>query len=171
MLLHLRSGWCNAEHRHNSHNRKTAAACDYTTMPRELLPRLNYASNYDEGRFPYVTQSTVNDVRAMRFIRSKANTHNRIFKEHWAALQPKLAEYAATGTGSIAEAILYTDCKWLGQDAHERPSGSKSAAARNRKQKQGTHDDSAQDSSDEDAEEGAVHLQTIHVYYYVVEAS
>jgi hypothetical protein len=151
-LLNVRTGWCNAEHRHNSHNRKTAAACDYTTMPRELLPRLNYASNCDDTRFPYVAQNTVNDVRAMRFIRSKANAHNRMFKAHWAALQPRLAEYATSGTGSIAEAILYNDCKWLGQQAHERPSGSKSAAARNRNRKQGTNDGSAQDSSDEDAE-------------------
>jgi hypothetical protein len=120
MLTKLRRGWCDANCRHSSHNRKTAAACDCTAMPRELLPRLNYAINNDDTCFPYIAQSTVNDVRAMRFIRSKANAHNRIYKEHWAALQPRLAEYATGGSGTIAEAILYNDCKWLGQKAHER---------------------------------------------------
>jgi hypothetical protein len=133
MLHTLKRSWYGAKSRDNNHNKKFAAVCDCTAMPRELLPRLYYASNYDDACFPYVAQSTVNDVRAMRFIRSKANTNNLAYKEHWAALQPRLAQYAATGSGSIAEAIVYNDCQWLGQQAHERPSGGKSTAARNRK--------------------------------------
>jgi hypothetical protein len=84
-------------------------------MPRELLPRLTRASEYTPSKFPYATQHTLNDVRAIRYARSKANAGKKRAR-HWSTLQVRLREYAATGRGTFAEAIVYNDCYWLGQE-------------------------------------------------------
>jgi hypothetical protein len=108
------------------HSSAASAACDHVHMPRELLPRLGIYSNSDT--FPYLSQATVDDVRAMRYLRTRHSTR----AAHWAVLQQRLQQYAATGAGTVAEAIVYNDCYWLGQVAHEEPSGARTQAAQRR---------------------------------------
>jgi hypothetical protein len=108
------------------HSSAASAACDHVHMPRELLPRLGIYSN--SNTFPYLSQATVDDVRAMRYLRTRHSTR----AAHWAVLQQRLQQYAATGAGTVAEAIVHNDCYWLGQVAHDEPSGARTQAAQRR---------------------------------------
>jgi hypothetical protein len=110
------------------HSSATSAACDHVRTPRELLPRL-YSSSSSVNTFPFVSQATADDVRAMRMIRSS----HSIRPAWWAVLQPRLQLYAATGAGTVAEAIVYNDCFWLGQVAHEEASGARAQAGQRRR--------------------------------------
>jgi hypothetical protein len=104
----------------STHNTPTAAACNHELMPRELLPRIGHYTSYTPDTFPYVSQSDIDDVRAMRYIRGKANfaQHCTWQREGWHLLQARLQQYASTGKGSIAEAIVVNDYNWRGQIAH-----------------------------------------------------
>eukprot|EP00953_Heterococcus_sp_UTEX-ZZ885_P003546 2428-Heterococcus_DN1.PRE.2 len=126
-LHDLRAHWAKT----SSHSRKSAVACRHTVMPREALPRLvSPCSNSADG-FPYIAQQTASDVRAMRAVRSRANG-TTVDSARWDVLQQRLQQYAASGAGTIAEAIVCNDCYWLGQLAQEKPSGGKAKAAQNR---------------------------------------
>jgi hypothetical protein len=111
------------------HSSAASAACDHVHMPRELLPRLGSRSTVSPDAFPYLSQTTIDDVRAMRLIRA---THSKRALQ-WAVLQSRLQQYASTGAGTIAEAIVYNDCYWLGQIAHEVPSGAESTGSLSRR--------------------------------------
>jgi hypothetical protein len=108
------------------HSSAASALCDHVHMPRELLPRLSTYSS--PQTFPYVSQAITDEVRAIRYLRSR---HNDMSMQ-WAVLQSRLQQYAATGAGTVAEAIVYNDYYWLGQVAHEEPSGARSQAAQRR---------------------------------------
>jgi hypothetical protein len=87
-------------------------------------------------------------VRAMRFVRADRSSTGRV--KQWHTVQSRLLQYADTSAGTLAEAILYNDCYWKGQTAHETPSGSKSEAAkrrRNTKKAKGVSDESSDDSA------------------------
>eukprot|EP00953_Heterococcus_sp_UTEX-ZZ885_P016377 9209-Heterococcus_DN1.PRE.2 len=112
----------------NSHNSSKSAACNYSMMPRELLPRLRSYTNHAPYAFPFVIEAVVDDIRAMRYIRSSRDK----LRAGWHCLQAKLQQYASTGKGSIAEAIVVNDCWWSGQIAYEAPSGNKSQAVKRR---------------------------------------
>jgi hypothetical protein len=142
-LREVRNRW---RKENSTHNRQTAAACNHELMPRELLPRIGYYSSYTSDTFPYVSQSDIDDVQAMRYIRSSANTtyQAKWQREGWQLLQARLQQYASTGKGSIAEALVVNDYNWRGQIAHTVPShkhasSSNTAAA----------DDNDDDSADE----------------------
>ena len=54
----------------------------------------------------------------MKYIRG----HNGVTRgcaAMWQTLQPRLQQYAKTGKGSFAEAIVYNYYYWKGQVAHE----------------------------------------------------
>jgi hypothetical protein len=112
----------------SKHSKRGAAACNLELMPRELLPRLRYYFKHTVDKYPYVPLSVVNDVRAMRYIRSH---HNSCSKD-WQMLQARLQQYASTGKGSIAEAIVVNDCYWQNETAHAVPCGNTSQAAKRR---------------------------------------
>jgi hypothetical protein len=112
----------------NSHNSSKAAACNYVMMPRELLPRVHSYSKQAPHAFPFVPQAVVNDVRAMRYIRSCRDK----LPTGWRSVQARLQQYASTGKGSVAEAIVVNDYWWGGQIAHDIPSGKKSQAVKRR---------------------------------------
>eukprot|EP00953_Heterococcus_sp_UTEX-ZZ885_P003553 2429-Heterococcus_DN1.PRE.2 len=131
-LHDLRTHWAKT----SSHSRKSAVACRHTVMPREALPRLVSPCSNSADRFPYIAQQTASDVRAMRAVRSRANG-STIDSARWDVLQQRLQQYAASGAGTIAEAIFCNDCFWLGHEAHERPSGGKAKAEQNRQKKNG----------------------------------
>jgi hypothetical protein len=99
-------------------------------VPRELLPLLGANSKSSPNKWPYCSQSTTDDVKAMRFIRSKHSTAS--YTDMWRTLQSRLHTYATTGKGSIAEAIVHNDCYWKGELAYEVPSGKKSQALKRR---------------------------------------
>jgi hypothetical protein len=134
-LRDIRAHWADT----SSHSRKTAAACRHTVMPREALPRQSSARSHTAAdQFPYIARQTVRDVRAMRSVRSKANG-NAKSRERWSVLQQRLQQYAASGAGTIAVAIVCNDCYWLGQVAREKPSGGKAKAAQNRQKRDSSH--------------------------------
>jgi hypothetical protein len=107
-------------------------------MPREALPRLVSPCSNSADRFPYIAQQTASDVRAMRAVRSRANG-TAVDAARWVVLQQRLQQYAAGGAGTIAETIVCNDCYWLGQVAHEKPSGGKAKAAQDRQKNNHRH--------------------------------
>jgi hypothetical protein len=110
------------------HSSAASAACDHVHTPRELLPRL-YSSSSNPDAFPYVSQATFDDVRAMRLLRSSSNNKGKhlALLQSRAVLQQRLEQYASTGAGTVAEAIVYNDCFCLGHLAHEQLSAANSA--------------------------------------------
>jgi hypothetical protein len=54
----------------NSHNSSKSAACNYSIIPRELLPRVRSYTTQTPHAFAFVPQAAVDDIRAMRYIRS-----------------------------------------------------------------------------------------------------
>jgi hypothetical protein len=133
-LHDLRTHWAKT----SSHSRKSAVACRHTVMPREALPRLVSPCSNSADRFPYIAQQTASDVRAMRAVRSRANG-TAVDAARWVVLQQRLQQYAAGGAGTIAETIVCNDCYWLGQVAHEKPSGGKAKAAQDRQKNNHRH--------------------------------
>jgi hypothetical protein len=115
----------------SKHYSTQSAACDYTRMPRELLPRCGGNQTQSPATWPYLRQTTVIDVRAIRCIRSERL--RAPYTAMWHTLQQRLEQYAATGAGTVAEAIVYNDYWWNGQLAHEEPSGGKSKAVKRRR--------------------------------------
>jgi hypothetical protein len=115
------------------HYTSTSAAADTTRMPKELLPRMGPNSTTTPTTWPFLSQSSIDDVRAMRYIRSQHST--AAYSTAWQALQLRLQQYAATGAGTIAEAIVCNDCYWCGDAAHEKPSGRRAQVAQRRWQK------------------------------------
>eukprot|EP00953_Heterococcus_sp_UTEX-ZZ885_P010420 6082-Heterococcus_DN1.PRE.9 len=65
-MAHVRDCW-SVDSKHYS---KSSATCDHAHMPRELLPRLGPNSTVTPDKLPYLSQSSINDVRAVRYIRS-----------------------------------------------------------------------------------------------------
>eukprot|EP00953_Heterococcus_sp_UTEX-ZZ885_P012668 7260-Heterococcus_DN1.PRE.3 len=119
--------WCPQ----SKHYSKQSATCDHTHMPSALLPRMGRSSCIAPDKWPYLSQSTVNDVRAMRIVRSCSNSSSSRLAM-WQKLQQRLQQYAATGAGTVAEAIVTNDNWWSCQVAHELPSGGKSKAMKRR---------------------------------------
>jgi hypothetical protein len=113
----------------STHYSKQSATCDHEHMPKELLPRLR-AKHMSPDKWPYVSQSTVNAVKAMRTIRSTAASTQTSTTAMWLKLQPRLQQYDATGAGTVAEAIVSNDYWWSGQVAHEQPTKANSQAAK-----------------------------------------
>jgi hypothetical protein len=122
----LKSCW----RRNSKHYSNLSATCDHAHMPRELLPRLGANNTVMPDKLPYLTQSTINDVKAMRYIRSAHAS--RSYATMWATLQARLQQFATTGAGTVAEAIVANDYWWNGQLAHELPSGGRSKAMKRR---------------------------------------
>jgi hypothetical protein len=114
----------------SAHWHQNSPTCDVVNMPRELLPLLGRNSNSSPNKWPYCSQSTIDDVKAMKYMRS---SHSRPSCSKMSlTLQSRLQQYADSGQGSIAEAIVYNAYYWTGQLAHEPPSGPKSDAAKRR---------------------------------------
>jgi hypothetical protein len=65
-LTHWRAG--------SKHYSKSSATCDHAHMPRELLLRLGPNSTVTPDKWPYLSQSSINDVRAVRYIRGCSAT-------------------------------------------------------------------------------------------------
>jgi hypothetical protein len=126
-LSNMRQCWSAS----SEHYSKQSATCDLAQMPRELLPRVAAASTVTPDKWPYISQSTINDVLAMRYVRGAQSTVT--YGNMWATLQPRLQQYAGTGAGTVAGAIVTNDCWWTGQVAHEPPSGGRSLAAQQRR--------------------------------------
>ena len=117
----------------SKHYSKLSATCDHAHMPRELLPRLGRGNSLSPDKWPYLSQSTTNDVKAIRYIRSAQSSTP--YSTMWRTLQPRLQQYATTGGGTVAEAFVTNDYWWLGQVAHEKPSGAVSKAMKRRYKK------------------------------------
>jgi hypothetical protein len=130
VLYNIQRNWHNAG---SSHSSKTSATRDYAHMPRELLPRLGRSNLVTPAVWPHLSQSTLDDVKVMRHIRGKASTEK--YQAKWQVLRQRLQQYAATGAGTVAEAIVANDCWWSGQVAHEKASGGHSLAMKRRNSK------------------------------------
>jgi hypothetical protein len=125
-LRNIKSKWPT----YSVHWHQDSPTCDLANMLRELLPRVGGNGYPSPSKWPYCSQNTIDDVKAMRRIRSNHLTPSD--NEMRQTLQDRSEEYADSGVGSIAEAILYNDCYWTGQLAHEPPSGPKAEAMKRR---------------------------------------
>jgi hypothetical protein len=99
-------------------------------MPREVLPRLGHRNTMTPDKWPYLRQSTIDDISAMRYLRGQSAS--RYYGTLWQTLQQRLEQYATAGAGTVAEAIVTNDYWWTGQVAHEPPSGNRATAAHRR---------------------------------------
>jgi hypothetical protein len=117
----------------STHYSKQSATCDHALMPKELLPRLGRKNSLSHKQWPHVCQHSMNDVIAIRFIRSSSG--NQTYGAMWETLQPRLQQYADTGAGTVAEAIVANDYWRNGQVAHELPSGGRPQALKCRHNK------------------------------------
>jgi hypothetical protein len=98
------------------HYALSSPTSDVLHTPRELLPRLSLVVKTRPSRWPYLTRTTIDDVRAMTYIRCKHSHDKKNAK--WNTLRARLMQYAATGRGTVAEAIVYNDCYWDGELAY-----------------------------------------------------
>jgi hypothetical protein len=128
-----------------AHNFPEAAVCNYELMPRELLPRIGARTEPVPDMFPFLSQQTVDDLEAMRQARRCANKPTKLAQQQWSVVSARLREYAESGAGSIAEAIMHNDCWWQQQVAHEAVK-TKQAAKRARKQLSAADDSDGSDS-------------------------
>jgi hypothetical protein len=117
----------------SKHYTELSATCDHVHMPRELLPRLGPNNTLTPNSWPYLSQSTINDVRALRYTRSSSS--NKAYVTMSDTLQGRLQQHATTGAGTVAEAIVANDYWWTAQVAHEKPSGGISQAHKRRHRK------------------------------------
>jgi hypothetical protein len=117
-IKNVRLHWCTAG---NGHGGSTSIVCNYAVLPRELMPRLGNRSALAPQVFPYFSQATIDDVFAMREVRRQAVTHERGVQAqaNWSLLAARLQQYAATGEGTVAEAIFCNDLQWRGHVPHE----------------------------------------------------
>jgi hypothetical protein len=117
-IKNVRLHWCTAG---NGHSGSTSIVCNYAVLPRELMPRLGNRSALAPQEFPYFSQATIDDVFAMREVRRQAVTHERGVQAqaNWRLLAARLQQYAATGEGTVAEAIFCNDLQWRGHVPHE----------------------------------------------------
>jgi hypothetical protein len=104
--------WLNGS---NGHNRASSAVCNYKCMPKEMLPRVSEHNSLSPHCYPYLAQQTVDDVLAMRHIHAQSNSSDAKCRADWLTLQARLQQYAVSGKGTVAEAMLYNDCYWRGQ--------------------------------------------------------
>jgi hypothetical protein len=123
-MFSLRNSWA-ADSKHRS---KLSATCDHVHMPRELLPRMGTGNPTPTDSWPYVSESTGNAVQIMRHIRNCCL--RAPYSTMWQTLQQRLEQHAATGAGTIAEAIVANDYWWIGQVAHQRTPQSRSHVIR-----------------------------------------
>jgi hypothetical protein len=114
-----------------SHFSQQSATCDLACMPRELLPLLNTmnlavsTSNTEQSKQPYVPQATLDDVRAITAVRCGLGTKSKLSSAaQWRLVQARMQQYADSGSGTIAEAIVHNDCCWRGEHAYAAPSKS-----------------------------------------------
>jgi hypothetical protein len=115
----------------SNHYSKQSATCDLVHMPKALLPRMASRCDALPEKWPYLSQSTIHDVYAMCYIRdSGASSDQRTAL--WRTLQSRLKQYATTGAGTVAEAIVANDNWW---NCHNGRSGGKSKAKKRRHSK------------------------------------
>jgi hypothetical protein len=110
-LHSLRCSWA----RSNCHSSRQSPTCDHLRMPTELLPRVSTVSTASQQQWPYLSQATVDDVRAITVLRSC--TVRKKHKDWCETLRNRLCMHASTGRGTVAEAIVLNDCYWYGSTA------------------------------------------------------
>jgi hypothetical protein len=107
----LRCSWA----RSSSHSSSQSPTCDHVTMPSELLPRVSTVSTASQQQWRYLSQATVDNVRAIAEVRScYARKSNEGW---WHTLKTRLRMHARTGRGTVAEAIVLNDSFWYGSTA------------------------------------------------------
>jgi hypothetical protein len=99
---------------------KRSATCDLARMPRELLPLLSTVRDANTSKYPYLPRTTFDEVRAITATR--CNESRKQNSSKWQLVQLWLQQYAQTGSGTIAEAIVHNDCSWRGELAYAVPS-------------------------------------------------
>jgi hypothetical protein len=113
------------------HYMKGSAACDVVNMPRELLPRMGPRSTSTPDAYPYLSEHTINDVRAIRYIRARHAA--KPYADMWTVVKARLQQFEATGTGTIAEAVVCNSCFWVDEKAYDNPFGNRSEAQKRRR--------------------------------------
>jgi hypothetical protein len=129
--LHSMTALWTASGSNCSHLSQQSATCDLACMPRELLPLISNVnlvcsrSSTEQSKHPYISQATLDDVRAITAVRCGLGTHKKLTSAaRWMLVQARMQQYADTGSGTIAEAIVHNECCWRGEQAYALPSES-----------------------------------------------
>jgi hypothetical protein len=95
-------------------------ALDLLCMPRELLPSVETVCSSSPEMWPYVKQPTVDAVKAMMLVHCTGEyEHHAQLQSAWHTLEVRKKQYAKTGAGSVAEAIVYNGLYWRGELEHD----------------------------------------------------
>jgi hypothetical protein len=86
---------------------------DVLRMPRELLPSAETVCTADVSQWPYLTRATINDVKAMMLVKYRHKDIQQL-QAAWQTLRTRMHQYAVSGRGTVAEAIVHNEHYWLG---------------------------------------------------------
>jgi hypothetical protein len=104
------------------HFHTASPTCDALHMPRELLPsaQIVCASATSTEQWPYLTQATIDTVKAMTLVRYyRRDERTQQLFSAWQTMQARMRQYAVSGRGTVAEAIVHNDCCWSdNQEGH-----------------------------------------------------
>jgi hypothetical protein len=109
------------------HNHAASPTRDLLRMPHELLPYLRVVCAASPMKWPFVTKATARDVKAMTLVCCRQE-QEALYAPMWQTMQARMQQYAETGSGTLAEAIVYNDCYWSVKSAHETPSDQNAVA-------------------------------------------
>jgi hypothetical protein len=111
-------------HRQKTRSRaeRTLPALDLLRMPRELLPSVETLCSSSPDMWPYVKRPTVDALKAMMLVHCTGRRkHKAQLQFARQTLQARMQQYAETGSGTVAEAIVYNEFYWRGEQ--EQSSG------------------------------------------------
>jgi hypothetical protein len=109
------------------HNHAASPTRDLLRMPRELLPYLRVVCSASPLKWPFVSKAIARDAKAMTLVRCR-HEHEPLYAPMWQTMQARMQQYAETGSGTLAEAIVFNDCYWSVNAAHETPSDQNAVA-------------------------------------------
>jgi hypothetical protein len=116
-IRHLRRSLLFKLHRDKPrcHFYAASPTCDMLHMPRELLPSVAVASHSSIDKWPYLTQATIDTLKAMAVVRYyNRDECTQHLASAWRTMQVRMQQYAVSGAGTVAEAIVHNDCWWSG---------------------------------------------------------
>jgi hypothetical protein len=97
----------------------TVPALDLLRMPRELLPSVEAVCASSTEQWPYVNKATVKKVKAMMVVQCRHTSKKGKLSTAWSTMQARMKQYAETGRGTVAEAIVHNEFYWRGQQNAE----------------------------------------------------
>jgi hypothetical protein len=95
------------------HFHLASPAQDVLYMPRELLPSVETVCTAPR-RWPFLTRATIADVKAMTLVRYRHSGMQQL-SSACHTMKARMQQYAETGRGTVAEAIMHNEFHWCRQ--------------------------------------------------------